>query len=114
MGSTSSEAMPADHALTRRLPNHSNEATTSASPADHRRDQPPRHPRTRLTSPNRPYDQEGNHQGPWNPAHRARQPGRQARPDAEQGGSTRPQPTTSRSRNIEASRARSTLRLAEL
>jgi hypothetical protein len=34
--------------------------------------------RTRLTSPNRPYDQERKPPGTWNPAHPARQPGRRA------------------------------------
>ncbi len=43
--------------------------------ADHHRDHPPAGPRTRLTSRNHPYDQEGHPAGPWNPAHPARQPG---------------------------------------
>ena len=47
---------------------------------DHRRGHPPAGPPLRLTSRNRHYDQEGEHQGPWNPAHPARQPGSQARP----------------------------------
>ena len=49
----------------------------------HRSDHPPAGLRPQLTSPDRPYDQEGQPQGPWNPAHPARQPGSQARPDSE-------------------------------
>jgi hypothetical protein len=49
----------------------------------HHRNQPPAWPRTRLTSRNHPYDQEETQQGPWNPAHQARQPTLQARPDVE-------------------------------
>jgi len=37
----------------------------------------------RLTSRNSHNDEEGETQGPWNPAHPARQPGSQARPNAE-------------------------------
>jgi hypothetical protein len=37
---------------------------------DHRGDHPPAGHGTGLTSQNHPYDQEGNQQGPWNPAHR--------------------------------------------
>ena len=62
-------------------------------------------PRTRLTSRNHPCDQKGNRQGPWNPAHPARQPGHQARPAAENSGQPQPQATNPRSRKIEANRA---------
>ena len=49
----------------------------------HRRSHPAAGHRVRLTSRNHPCDTERNHQGPWNPARPARQPGSQARPDAE-------------------------------
>ena len=57
--------------------------------------------RPRLTSRNHPYDQERKPAGPWNPAHPARQPGNQARPEAETSHPPQPQPHRSRSRNIE-------------
>ena len=63
--------------------------TLALGQRDHRRDHPPAGPPVRLTSRNSPDDQEGEHQGPWNPAHPARQPGSQARPGAENS----PQPT---------------------
>jgi Transposase DDE domain group 1 len=47
--------------------------------------------------------------GPWNPAHPARQPGNQARPDAENATRPQPQPDTPKSRNIEANASRSVL-----
>jgi hypothetical protein len=43
---------------------------------------PASHP-IRLTSRYSPNDEEGETQGPWNPTHPARQPGSQARPNAE-------------------------------
>ena len=49
----------------------------------HRRDHPPAGHPIRLTSRNSHNDDEGLTQGPWNPAHPARQPGSQARPNAE-------------------------------
>jgi hypothetical protein len=58
-------------------------------PADRHRDHPPAGPHARLTSPNRPTHKERSHQGPWNPAHPARQPGYQARPDTEKQRPTR-------------------------
>ena len=60
---------------------------------DHRRSRPPAGPPVRLTSRNNPDDQEGEHQGPWNPAHPARQPGSQARPHPENQPQPRPQAT---------------------
>ena len=51
-----------------------------ASP-DHHRDHPPAGPRPRLTSPNRPYDQEGQPRGPVEP----RPPGATAGPLATAG-----------------------------
>jgi len=59
-------------------------ACGSASPplalrhSDHWRLHPAPRPGARLTSTNRTYGQEGNHQGPWHPAYPARQPGPQA------------------------------------
>jgi hypothetical protein len=49
---------------------------------DRRRRYPPAGPPVRLTSRNSHHDQEGEPQGPWNPAHPARQPGSRARPEA--------------------------------
>jgi hypothetical protein len=49
----------------------------------HRRSRPPAGPPVRLTSRNSHDDQKGEHQGPWNPAHPARQPGSQAPPGPE-------------------------------
>ena len=57
--------------------------TLALGRADHRRGHPPAGPPARLTSRNSHYDQKGEHQGSWNPAHPARQPGSQARQDAE-------------------------------
>jgi hypothetical protein len=48
-------------------------------------------------------DQEGQAQGQWNPAHPARQPGKQAQPGAESDSRPQPQPGKPRSRNIEVS-----------
>ena len=70
---------------------------------DHRRDHPPAGPPIRLTSRNSPTTRKENHQGPWNPAHPARQPGSQARPHRKISPSRTPQASTSRSRKIEAS-----------
>ena len=56
-------------------------------------------------------DQEGQTQGPWNPAHPARQPGSSAQPDAEISKRPQSQPDSSRSRNIEANPADYTLSL---
>ena len=67
----------------------------------HRRSRPPAGPSVRLTSRNSHDDQEGEHQGPWNPAHPARQPGSQARPDAEIQSRPAPQAATSQARKIE-------------
>ncbi len=49
---------------------------------NHRRDCPAAGHPVRLTSRNSPYDRKGEHLGLWNPAHPARQPGSQARPNA--------------------------------
>jgi hypothetical protein len=53
-----------------------------SSPA-HRGDYPPAGRRPQLTSPEPPLRPGRTNQNPWNPAHRARQPGNQARPEAE-------------------------------
>jgi hypothetical protein len=53
-------------------------ATWPLGPADRHRDHPPAGPHARLTSPDCPCDQKGNHQGKWNPARPARQPGHKA------------------------------------
>jgi hypothetical protein len=44
--------------------------TLALGQPDHHCPRPAARPRPRLTSPNRPCDQVGTHQGPWNPAHR--------------------------------------------
>jgi Transposase DDE domain group 1 len=49
----------------------------------HRRSRPPAGHPVRLTSRNNHDDQQGEHQGTWNPAHPARQPGSQAPPGPE-------------------------------
>jgi DDE family transposase len=69
---------------------------------DHRCDQPSPRPRARLTSRNPSLRLKGNHQGLWNPAHPARQPGHQSRPCTENSGPPRPQASQPRSRKIEA------------
>ena len=56
----------------------------------HRRHHPPAGPPGRLTSQTAAVTRKGQHQGPWNPAHPARQPGSQARPGPEK----QPQPGT--------------------
>jgi hypothetical protein len=70
---------------------------------DHRRSHPLAGPPVRLTSWNGRNDQGGEHQGPWNPAHPARQPDSQERPRTEISTRPAPQATTSRARKIEAS-----------
>jgi Transposase DDE domain group 1 len=58
---------------------------------DHRRRHPPASPAIRLTSRNDPATRKEKPQGPWNPAHPARQPGSQPQPSPE----NQPQPNTS-------------------
>src|SRR6202034_749433 len=70
-------------------------------PGHYRRSHPPAGPPGRLTSQNHRSNQEREHQGPWNPAHPARQPGNQARHDLKINPSRTPQSTTPRSRKIE-------------
>lgn len=64
-----------------------------------------------LTSPNRPYDQEGQIQGPRNPAYSRDNRATRKRPNAENSNQPQPQPYTPRSGNIKANRlCRSTAR----
>ena len=72
---------------------------------DRRRHRPPAGPRARLTSRNIPATRKENTAGPWNPAHPARQPGRQPRPAPKTANQPQPQATNPRSRKIEASPA---------
>jgi hypothetical protein len=68
----------------------------------HRRDHPSAGPRVRPTSPNATTTMEGEHQGPWNPAHPSRQPGSQAHPAQKITHQPIPQARTPETRNIEA------------
>jgi hypothetical protein len=65
-------------------------------------DHPPAGSRPRLTRPESPLRPGKKPAGLRNPAHPARQPGTQARPEAEKGHPPQSQPHRSRSRNIEA------------
>ena len=74
---------PPSARLRRRRPPRAQRQTAPAPPrrtlalgrGHHRRGHPPAGPAVRLTSRNSHCHQEGEHQGPWNPAHPARQPG---------------------------------------
>ena len=57
--------------------------TDTSFAAERRRSRPPAGLPVWLTSRNNHCYQEGEHQGPWNPAHPARQPGSRARPRPE-------------------------------
>ena len=59
----------------------------------------------RIYDPNPPLREERTHSGPWNPAHPARQPGHQVRPDAEKQGQPQRQATKPRSRKMQARHA---------
>src|SRR5215472_13952582 len=72
-------------------------------PSGRHRDHPPPGPHARLTTPDRPCDQERKQPGPWNPARLARQPGRQADRQPGNRPRRRRQATQPRSRKIQAS-----------
>ena len=78
-------------------------ATLALGHPDHHRDHPPASPRARLTSAKPPLRPGRTTEGQWNPAHPARQPGSQPRPDAENSKRPPSQLDSSKSRNIEAS-----------
>ena len=80
----------------------------------HRGSHPAANPPIRVTSRNRPYDQERETQDPRNPAHPARQPGNQPRPTPENQPSRTPQATAPSSRNIEANARKRPLRSGSL
>ena len=67
---------------------------------DHRRVHPPAGPPGRLTSRNTHTTQEGEYQGPVEPAHPARQPGTRARRSRKITHQTKPQASTSRARGV--------------
>ena len=79
--------------------------TLAMGPGNHRGSRPHPGPRTRITSGKHHHDQEGNPAGPWNPAHPARQPDRNADHGQETAQGTQLQVTQPRSRKMQASPA---------